>query len=123
MNKLCSPLLMMQPPLGTRRTIVLSGMYDGEVIEVVSAYRESGEEYGEVIEVVPTCAGSGEINEVVSAQMARSSRWCLRSDNQVRSKGRSLRWCLRSGNQVRSKGTSLRWCLLTEIRTRSKGGH
>jgi len=32
-----------QPPLGTRRTVVLSGMYDGEVIEVVSAYRESGQ--------------------------------------------------------------------------------
>lgn len=32
----------MQPPLGTRRTIILSGMYDGEVIEVISAYRDSG---------------------------------------------------------------------------------
>ncbi|KAF5830672.1 hypothetical protein DUNSADRAFT_14210 [Dunaliella salina] len=34
---------MFRPPLGTRRTVVLSGMYDGEVIEVVSAYRESGQ--------------------------------------------------------------------------------
>lgn len=33
--------ITLQPPLGTRRTIVLSGMLDGEVIEVVSMYRES----------------------------------------------------------------------------------
>lgn len=32
-----------QPTLGTPRVIVLSGMFGGEVIETVSAYRESGE--------------------------------------------------------------------------------
>jgi len=33
-----------QPKLGTRRAVVLSGMYSGEVVEVVAAYRESGNE-------------------------------------------------------------------------------
>eukprot|EP00195_Chlamydomonas_chlamydogama_P005824 CAMPEP_0202903320 /NCGR_PEP_ID=MMETSP1392-20130828/23881_1 /ASSEMBLY_ACC=CAM_ASM_000868 /TAXON_ID=225041 /ORGANISM="Chlamydomonas chlamydogama, Strain SAG 11-48b" /LENGTH=256 /DNA_ID=CAMNT_0049590443 /DNA_START=161 /DNA_END=933 /DNA_ORIENTATION=- len=31
-----------QPPLGTRRALVLSGMYGSEVVEVVTAYKESG---------------------------------------------------------------------------------
>mmetsp|Transcript_13434 Transcript_13434/g.38960 ORF Transcript_13434/g.38960 Transcript_13434/m.38960 type:complete len:96 (+) Transcript_13434:775-1062(+) len=31
-----------QPPLGTRRALVLSGMYQSEVIDVVSSYRASG---------------------------------------------------------------------------------
>lgn len=31
------------PKLGQRRVVVLSGMYGSEVVEVVSAYRDSGE--------------------------------------------------------------------------------
>ncbi|GFR52651.1 hypothetical protein Agub_g15243 [Astrephomene gubernaculifera] len=31
-----------QPPLGTRRTVFLSGMVGAEVLEVISAYREAG---------------------------------------------------------------------------------
>lgn len=31
------------PPLGTRRAVILSGMYSSEVVGVVQAYDESGE--------------------------------------------------------------------------------
>ncbi|EFJ48983.1 hypothetical protein VOLCADRAFT_90363 [Volvox carteri f. nagariensis] len=31
-----------QPPLGTRRTVFLSGMIGAEVVEVIAAYREAG---------------------------------------------------------------------------------
>lgn len=31
-----------QPPLGTRRTVFLSGMYGAEVVEVIAAYKDAG---------------------------------------------------------------------------------
>ena len=43
-SRVCVPLLCLQPPLGQRRAMVLSGMFGSEVIEVVSAYKEAGEQ-------------------------------------------------------------------------------
>jgi hypothetical protein len=33
----------LQPPLGQRRALFLSGMYGSEVVELIAAYREAGE--------------------------------------------------------------------------------
>jgi hypothetical protein len=32
----------LQPALGTRRALVLSGMYGSELVQVISAYKEAG---------------------------------------------------------------------------------
>jgi hypothetical protein len=33
---------VLQPPLGQRRALFLSGMYGSEVVELIAAYREAG---------------------------------------------------------------------------------
>jgi hypothetical protein len=42
----CSCNLLPQPPLGQRRTMILSGMYGSEVVQVISEYKEAGEGQG-----------------------------------------------------------------------------
>lgn len=51
-----------QPPLGTRRTLFLSGMYSSELVDVVGAYKDAGAGRSRMHRCMPRGACPGKLS-------------------------------------------------------------